>query len=339
MQDEWRYSTEHNCICRVVEEQTLWGAAFCRIWLPGSDAVVRVPASSLRPLSQDLAVNSDQIAYVAAAARVADALTQDVLLAPIESSVIPLPHQLRALSRATSHDRLRYLLADEVGLGKTIEAGLIVRELKLRGLAQRILVLAPRGLVTQWVAEMHTHFNEPFHLLSPGDFGAFRRFMGDGNLWRTYDQVVCPMDSVKPLEKRRGWSKEKVCGLCLRRDEGGSASRYERVVCNSRAGLSGQGSSGESRSLIFQKWYRKSHTQPFSALGKCLKCYVNPWHACGKAKQTSNASRRGTTPKVIDPWTQASGNGALDGCRMPVNAAKARKSCHVTRSRLAPSPR
>jgi SNF2 family DNA or RNA helicase len=206
----WCYSTEHNQSCRVIEASTLWGESLCRIWLPGSDAVVRVPASSLRPLSQDFAVGSDQIAYIAAAAKVADALTQDVLLAPIESSVIPLPHQLRALSRATSHDRVRYLLADEVGLGKTIEAGLIVRELKLRGLAQRILVLAPRGLVTQWVAEMHTHFNEEFHLLSPGDFGAFRRFMGDGNLWRTYDQVVCPMDSVKPLEKRRGWSKEKV---------------------------------------------------------------------------------------------------------------------------------
>ena len=62
----------------------------------------------------------DDIAYVAAAARVADALTQDVLLAPIESSVIPLPHQIRALSRAIANDRVRYLLADEVGLGKTI---------------------------------------------------------------------------------------------------------------------------------------------------------------------------------------------------------------------------
>lgn len=78
------------------------------------------------------------IAYVAAAARVADVLTQDMLLAPIESSVIPLPHQIRALSRAIAGDRVRYLLADEVGLGKTIKAGLIMRELKLRGLARKI---------------------------------------------------------------------------------------------------------------------------------------------------------------------------------------------------------
>ncbi|MBI1747103.1 MAG: hypothetical protein HYR55_11010 [Acidobacteria bacterium] len=56
---------------------------------------------------------SDNIDYIDAAARVADALTQYVLLAPIESSVIPLPHQIRTLSRAITNDRVRYLLADE----------------------------------------------------------------------------------------------------------------------------------------------------------------------------------------------------------------------------------
>jgi len=86
------------------------------------------------------------LTYLTAAARVADALTQDlsacgdaqagVLLAPIESSVIPLPHQIRALSRAISNDRVRYPLADQVGLGKTIEAGLIMGELRLQGLVR-----------------------------------------------------------------------------------------------------------------------------------------------------------------------------------------------------------
>ena len=105
-----------------------------------------------------------------AAARIADALTQDVLLAPLEAGVIPLPHQLHALTRAMTGDRIRYLLADEVGLGKTIEAGLIFRELKLRGLVKRVLVVAPKGLVTQWVQEMQTHFGEEFRLLTPSEF-------------------------------------------------------------------------------------------------------------------------------------------------------------------------
>ena len=69
----------------------------------------------------------------------AEALNQDLLLAPIGGSVIPLPHQIHALSRAMSGDRVRYLLADEVGLGKAVEAGLIMRELKMRGLAKRNL--------------------------------------------------------------------------------------------------------------------------------------------------------------------------------------------------------
>jgi len=86
-----------------------------------------------------------------AAARIADALTQDLLLAPLQAGVIALPHQLYALTRAVKGDQIRYLLADEVGLGKTIEAGLIFRELKLRGLVKRVLVVAPKGLVTQWL--------------------------------------------------------------------------------------------------------------------------------------------------------------------------------------------
>lgn len=116
--------------------------------------------------------------YIAAAARVADALTQNVQLAPIETVVIPLPHQIRALSQAVSQDRVRYLLADEVGLGKTIEAGLVMRELKLRGLARRILVVAPKGLVAQWVSEMRLHFNEEFQVVLPEDLQVLRHLSG-----------------------------------------------------------------------------------------------------------------------------------------------------------------
>jgi superfamily II DNA or RNA helicase len=181
----------------------------------------------LQPLEDAGANSSGHIAYVAAAARVADALTQDVLLAPIESTVIPLPHQIRALTRAVEHDRVRYLLADEVGLGKTIEAGLILRELKLRGLARRILVIAPKGLATQWVSEMQFHFGETFQLVLPEDVKTLKRIAPDSlqnkpsagnhdratipaNAWQMFSQVVAPMDSVKPMDKRRGWSAAQV---------------------------------------------------------------------------------------------------------------------------------
>ena len=165
----WYYSPDHGQLCQVIETQTLWGETICRVWLPSRDSVIRLPVARLKPLESACIGSPDDIAYVAAAARVADAMSQDILLAPIESSVIPLPHQIQALSRAIANDRVRYLLADEVGLGKTIEAGLILRELKLRGLVKRTLVIAPKGLVTQWVAEMESHFHEHFQLVLPED--------------------------------------------------------------------------------------------------------------------------------------------------------------------------
>lgn len=225
--NSWYYSPDHGQLCQVIEAQALWGETTCRVWLPGRESVVRIPASRLKPLESTGTGSPDDIAYIAAAARVADALTQDVLLAPIESSVIPLPHQIRALSRAIANDRVRYLLADEVGLGKTVEAGLIMRELKLRGLVKRTLVIAPKGLVSQWVSEMRFHFGETFQLVLPEDIKTLKRIApvtgpGNGeksnydldvlpaNAWQMFSQVVVPMDSVKPLDKRRGWTVAQV---------------------------------------------------------------------------------------------------------------------------------
>jgi SNF2 family DNA or RNA helicase len=73
-----------------------------------------------------------------------------------------------------------------VGLGKTIEAGLILRELKLRGMAKRVLVVAPKGLVRQWQAEMRLHFGEKFQFVDPAELAAFRQWRNDEeeNLWR-----------------------------------------------------------------------------------------------------------------------------------------------------------
>ena len=101
--------------------------------------------------------------------RVLVRLNENVLLAPLWSAIIPLPHQLRTLSKAISQDSIRYLLADEVGLGKTIEAGLIMRELKLRGFVSRTLIVSPKGLVPQWAGEMQSKFHEHFSIVVPGD--------------------------------------------------------------------------------------------------------------------------------------------------------------------------
>ncbi len=252
MQGEWQYSTVHNCPCKVIEKQTLWGQEVFRVWLPNHDAVVRLPSFSLRPLNDHLQPEKEsaRIAYIAAAAKVAEILEGSgsasnghVLLAPMESNVIPLPHQIHALSRAISGDRIRYLLADEVGLGKTIEAGLIMRELKLRGLAKRILVVAPKGLTTQWIAEMRTHFNESFRLVLGDDIGALQRLVPDADnrstMWSMFDQVVVSLDSVKPLDRRRGWTEEKIAEYNRDRFDGLITAGWDLVIVDEAHRLGG----------------------------------------------------------------------------------------------------
>lgn len=251
MLDQWLFSTIHNCICKVIEEQTLWGQTVCRVWLPNQDAVVRVSRSALQPLEAELrpVLEAHRIAYIAAAAKVAEVLeggtTSEhgpILLAPMESNVIPLPHQLHALSRAISGDRVRYLLADEVGLGKTIEAGLVMRELKLRGLVRRTLVVAPKGLATQWLAEMQGHFNERFQLVLGEDIGAIQRLVGDGSAvspWTMFDQVIVSLDSVKPLDRRRGWSPARIAEYNRSRFEDLITAGWDLVVVDEAHRLGG----------------------------------------------------------------------------------------------------
>ncbi|MBF0431960.1 MAG: DEAD/DEAH box helicase [Fibrobacteria bacterium] len=250
--DSWCFSTIHNSACKILEEQTLWGQSVCRVWLPNQDAVVQISRSALQPLNSDFQpkVETGRIAYVSAAAKVAEVLesptsenANNVLLAPMESNVIPLPHQILALSRAISGDRVRYLLADEVGLGKTIEAGLVMRELKLRGLVRRILVVSPKGIATQWVAEMQTHFNERFQLVLGDDISTMQRLAPGtdhrNSAWTQFDQVIVSLDSVKPMDKRRGWSAERIAEYNHNRFEDLITAGWDLVVVDEAHRLGG----------------------------------------------------------------------------------------------------
>ncbi|MDD5336214.1 MAG: helicase-related protein [Rhodoferax sp.] len=80
-------------------------------------------------------------------------------IAEATSAITPWPHQVRAFQRMLSHWPPRLLIGDEVGLGKTIEAGMVLRYAWLSGRAKRILVLAPKGVMTQWQIELREKFN------------------------------------------------------------------------------------------------------------------------------------------------------------------------------------
>ena len=259
--DEWLYSTTHDSPCQILEERELWGSVTCQVWLQTNNTVATVPKETIRSLETagTEKISSYHIRYLATAARIADLLekpsaSDGVLLAPLASRVIPLPHQITALTRALEKENIRYLLADEVGLGKTIEAGLILKELKLRGRIKRILIVAPKGLTGQWAAEMKNHFNEEFAIVLPSDITTLRKVSrtyphampgaGDKtaketNPWTVFHQVITPMDSVKPLDRRKGWSSEQVASY--NRDRFGDliAAGWDLVIVDESHRLGG----------------------------------------------------------------------------------------------------
>ncbi len=116
-----------------------------------------------------------------------------------------------------SDSRIRYVLADEVGLGKTIEAGgLIIRELKARGLIKRILIVCPKGLVSQWNLELKEKFDEYFNIILPSEYEVIKRIINKEQVYNQFDQVISPMDSIKPIERRAGWTKRKLISITKR---------------------------------------------------------------------------------------------------------------------------
>ena len=174
--------------------------------MPSKQSMVVADESQLVPLdqAQKLEKEPDRLLYLASATKLAQILEQatkgEELLSPIQSNLVPLPHQIAALRKVLSTPVTRFLLADEVGLGKTIEAGMVMKELKLRGVAKRILVVVPKGLATQWDAEMRHHFNEQFQIVNGEDISSLDRlFASDGGAWKVFDQVLVSLDSIKPL--------------------------------------------------------------------------------------------------------------------------------------------
>lgn len=240
---DWAFLDGEQEACKVVDRKHLWGRDIVQVWLPASDSLEWVDASRLGT-DQGAAgpVRECEIGWRAAAGRILDTLARSELVAPLEGLVTPLPHQIHALARAVAGDRIRFLLADEVGLGKTIEAGLILKELKTRGLVRRTLVVAPAGLTNQWIRELRTHFEEDFRLVKPGDFATIRRVTGfsdEENIWKMQPQVVVSLDAVKPVDGRRGWSREQLTQFNRERFEDLVEAGWDLVIIDEAHRIAG----------------------------------------------------------------------------------------------------
>ncbi len=108
------------------------------------------------------------------------------------SSIDPLPHQRIAVyDHMLKQPRLRFLLADDAGAGKTIMSGLYIREMLSRRLLRRILIVPPAGLVGNWRRELLTLFNLPFRIVTGPDARADNPFQGDAG-----DRVIVSVDTM-----------------------------------------------------------------------------------------------------------------------------------------------
>ncbi len=203
------YDTLVGANVQVLEKIEMWGYISYKVFNPATGRVYKATEEQLNTSGSTVQYNEYYLRYVTLLSKIKNE-TASGFLSALASGIIPLPHQLHVLNRAMETNNIRYLLADEVGLGKTIEAGMIIKELKSRGLVQRVLVVCPTGLVTQWASEMQEKFHEKFHVILPSDYDTIRRLADTEDVYGQYDQVISPMDSIKPIEKHAGWTDERV---------------------------------------------------------------------------------------------------------------------------------
>lgn len=113
------------------------------------------------------------------------------LTSPFHGAVQVEDFQLVPLLKALQMPRISLLLADDVGLGKTIEAGLVLTELLLRRRIRRVLVMTPASLRDQWQQEMHEKFSLSFDIVDRQETHDLRKRLGlDANPWRTFPRVI-----------------------------------------------------------------------------------------------------------------------------------------------------
>lgn len=203
------FDTIEKANVQVLEKIEAWGYVSYKVFNPATGRVYKANEEQLSSTGSTMQYDENYLRYVTLLSKIKNE-TAGGFLSSLASGIIPLPHQLHVLNRAMETNNIRYILADEVGLGKTIEAGMIIRELKSRGLVSRILVVCPTGLVTQWESEMQEKFHEKFQVILPSDYDTIRRLTDNDDVYGQFDQVISPMDSIKPIEKHAGWSEEKV---------------------------------------------------------------------------------------------------------------------------------
>ncbi len=185
----------------------------CRVRLPDGtleEAVISAEEASAilgadhQPPAAATPADPEKLRLLVESARIRLAYAHDPQFAVSLSGIRTLPHQIEAVyQKMLPQPRLRFLLADDPGAGKTIMAGLLIKELKLREAIERILILCPAPLTIQWQDEMLRWFGEPFDII----FSAVDQQQLT-NPWQRSSQVISSIDYAKQEDVReRVWQQ------------------------------------------------------------------------------------------------------------------------------------
>ena len=189
-------SVQHLVTLSSVEDDAL-GEELQVIWEvePGANAIEKTPLP--QPLGFD---DPHRLDTFLNAVRWGAASSADVraIQAPFRSGVDLEDYQLDPVARAISMPRVNLLIADDVGLGKTIEAGLVAQELMIRHRARRILVVCPAALQIQWRDQMRDKFGLEFRIVDSELMRALRRERGvQANPWTHFPRLITSIDYLK----------------------------------------------------------------------------------------------------------------------------------------------
>ena len=163
--------------------------------------------------------------------READDIEDEPLLGVWNSAIQVHPYQLEPVLRALAMPRVSLLLADGVGLGKTIQAGLVLEELLLRRRIRRILVLCPAMLQRQWKYELRRKFNLDFEVIDSDSTFQLRRRLGiDTNPWKAFPRIITSMDYLRMPDVLGQFLQASGAGPDAEAD-GGRTSPTPRGTC------------------------------------------------------------------------------------------------------------
>ena len=248
---------------RIINIEVIGGITTFEVYFPKTNEILSLNSDSITKIKNSsekfsLNIYDDPVLFpIRLLSEKIDSLFyQNKIISASNFSIIPLPHQVLTVNSVLEKFTPRVLIADEVGLGKTIEAALIYEELKLRKMVKRILIVAPSGLTIQWRDELKTKFNEDFVLINNQSFKSFQDVDGEENVWKSHDKIIVSIDFIKPQHlhdnlsemefERRLWHNNFITNSCIN-------SEWDIVIFDEAHNLSKRGDGSETARYKFAK--------------------------------------------------------------------------------------